>query len=110
MAGIDRIDSVDGFHPSDSIDGLPGADLVRRGVADARAGSDTREAALVQMAYEKLTAAGFSFPEPQFPEPAGHRLYDLISDDDRATAHGTYNALVGRLTSFLDALEHASTR
>jgi hypothetical protein len=96
--------------PIDNIDGLPGADLVRKGIADAQAAVDTREAALVQMAHAKLASQGFAVPAPSYPEPAGHRLYDLLSDDDRATAHSTYNALVGRLTSFLDALDHASAR
>lgn len=104
------------FHASDtpnptySTDAFPGADLVRKGVNDVNAQRDTVEAALALMAHDKLSAAGFALLDPPFSEPAGHRLYDLLSDEDRATAHSRYNALVARLTSFLDAVDHASAR
>lgn len=96
--------------PADETQLFPGSDLVRQGVEDVNAGRNTVEAALALMAWEKLTAAGFTLIKPPFDEPAGHRLYDLLSNENRATAHGRYNALVGRLTSFLDAVDHASTR
>lgn len=100
----------DSPNPVDKTDAFPGADLVRQGIEDVNARRSTVEAALTLMARNKLTAAGFTLLEPPFDEPAGHRLYDLLSDEDRATAHSRYNALVGRLTSFLDAVDHASAR
>jgi hypothetical protein len=38
-----------------------------------------------------------------------HRLYALLSESG-AGAHGRYNALVGRITSFARAAEHAAAR
>lgn len=36
-----------------------------------------------------------------------HRLYDLLAAEHSDSAHGRYNALVGRIVSFARAAEHA---
>lgn len=87
---------------------LPGEDLVESGVADLLAGRDTPAAALVSMARSRLGAVGVDVPRAADGEPAGHRLYSLLAEEDRATAHTRYNALLGRLVSFVQAAEHAS--
>lgn len=89
---------------------LPGGDLVLRGLEDLSAGRDSVEAALVLVARARLNEAGFDLPESPLAGAAGHHLYDLLSDQDRATAHARYNALVQRLTSFLDTVGHAAAR
>lgn len=92
------------------IDDLPGADLVVDGIADLRDGRDTTAAALVRMAAPRLRAVGFDIPPAPDDEPGGHRLYDLLAQDDPDGAHSRYNALVGRIVSFSRAAEHAYRR
>ncbi len=89
--------------------GLPGADLVERGVGDLAAGRETVEAALVSMAAPRLREIGIEVPDGRADE-AGHRLYALLAREDRAGAHSTYNALVRRMVSFARAAEHARSR
>lgn len=89
---------------------LPGADLVTEGVDDLRSGRDTVAAALARMASPRLRALGLDLPEPGPGAPAGHRLYELLSEEDPATAHSRYNALVARVVSFARAAEHARQR
>lgn len=93
-----------------SIEHLPGAEIVRAGISDLLARRETAEAALVRMARPRLRAAGLEVPSTRDNEPAGHALYDLLSAEDRATAHSRYNALTTRMVSFARAAEHASTR
>lgn len=89
-------------------DDLPGAELVREGLRDLHAGRDTPAAALLRMATTRLAGVGVLVPAGLDGGTAGHRLYDLLSDEDRRTAHSRYNALVGRIVSYVRAAEHAS--
>ncbi len=95
--------------PQPSTEGLPGAELVRAGISDLRAGRETPEAALVRMARPRLRAVGFEIPDSRDDEPAGHALYGILAAEDPATAHSRYNALVNRMVSFARAAEHAPT-
>lgn len=88
---------------------LPGADLVQRGLDDLEAGRESPEAALVSMAAPRLRTLGLSVPVSAESE-AGHHLYHLLSEVDRASAHSRYNALVGSIASFARAAEHATAR
>jgi hypothetical protein len=85
---------------------LPGADLLVRGVDDLASGRNTIEAALVSMAAPRLRDIGIEVPGDR-DDDAGHRLYALLAEDDRAGAHSRYNALVGRIVSLARAAEHA---
>lgn len=87
---------------------LPGHDLVSAGLADLAAGRETECALLVAMAAPRLRALGFDVPAGGGPQPS-HRLYALISQTD-VGAHTRYNALVGRMTSYARAAEHAAAR
>ena len=93
------------------IEGLPGADLIGAGIRDMNAGRRSPQALLVEIGAGRLRDAGLNVPETQlidsFPE---HRLYALLAADDPDGAHGRYNALIRRLTSFERALEHARAR
>jgi hypothetical protein len=93
------------LHGEVDIDALPGADLVREGIADAEHGRDTIAAALTRMASPRLRALGIEAPEPGEGPPPGHRLYELLAATDPATAHSRYNALVARMVSFARAAE-----
>jgi len=87
--------------PSD----LPGHELVSAGLSDLAAGRETQASLLVAMAAPRLCALGFQVPPCMVDRP-GHRLYELLAQDDRG-AHSAYNALVGRIVSFARAAEHA---
>ncbi len=90
-------------------DALPGADLVRLGVADLARGVESIPALLVAIGAERLRHAGLELPAilPASPE---RRLYDHLAREDSDTAHSRYNALIRRLVSFERALECTSPR
>ncbi|SRR5579871_3038712 len=93
---------------------LPGADIVARGLDDLAAGKVSQDALLVAIASPRLRQIGFDVPELDkrvidgVAEPYEHRLYDLLSEEDRARAHSRYNALLRRMVSYARAAEHAS--
>jgi hypothetical protein len=85
---------------------LPGHELVSRGLADLAAGRESEASLLVMMAAPRLRFLGFDVP-PAEGEESSHRLYELLAECDEG-AHSRYNALVGRMVSFVRAAEHAS--
>jgi hypothetical protein len=89
-----------------SIEHLPGAELVAQGLEDLADERDTPAAALLRMAAPRLQAVGIDVPPAGDGQP-GHRLYGLLAEQDRGTAHSRYNALVARIVSFARAAEHA---
>lgn len=84
----------------------PGEDLIDRGVADLEDGRETLESLLVSIGYPRLKRAGSRLPPERFDRPE-HRLYELLSREDAASAHSRYNALIRRLVSFERARECA---
>jgi hypothetical protein len=85
-----------------SFAGLPGADLVERGLADLTAGRVSIEALLASVGAPRLQMLGVDVSRPlDHPE---HRLYELLSRDAGDAAHSRYNALIRRLVSFERAL------
>jgi len=89
-----------------TLDHLPGADLVRRGLADLAAGDESVEALLVAIGEPRLRRLGIELP-PHAVEDPEHRLYLQLARDDSDTAHSRYNALIRRLVSFERAAECA---
>ena len=83
---------------------LPGHELVRSGLEDLAAGRETEAALVVAMAAPRLRAIGLHVPPAGEGEPS-HRLYDLLSERNRAGAHSRYNALIRRMVSFCRAAE-----
>lgn len=82
---------------------LPGADLVRKGVADLERGEESVEALLVSIGAPRLARLGIVVRSPlALPE---HRLYALLAREEGDDAHSRYNALVRRLVSFERAAE-----
>jgi hypothetical protein len=82
-------------------DALPGSDLVRTGLADVAAGRVTIEGLLVQQARTRLRELGYEMRGPGVDRPDA-RLYDLIEREvGPRRAHGRYNALRRRLSSFI---------
>jgi hypothetical protein len=86
---------------------LPGADLVAKGMSDLAEGRASEEALLVSAAAPRLRALGLEVESAGIEAPL-HRLYELLAEADPADAHSRYNALIGRITSFARAAEHAS--
>ncbi|HEX5375690.1 MAG TPA: hypothetical protein VFW48_05990 [Solirubrobacterales bacterium] len=85
---------------------LPGADLVRRGIADLDAGHESAEALLVSIGAPRLRSVGVELPSPiSSPE---HKLYALLAREKGDAAHSAYNALIRRLVSFERAAACAS--
>jgi hypothetical protein len=82
--------------------GLPGGDLVRRGLDDLESGIESVEALLVSIGGPRLRALGIDVPDSVVnPE---HRLYEVLSRSTSDAAHSRYNALIRRLVSFERAL------
>jgi hypothetical protein len=81
---------------------LPGADLVRDGLDDLRAGRETAPALLVAIGAPRLRSLGIAAPVLDSPE---HRRFDLLAREEPESAHSRYNALIRRLVSFERALE-----
>ncbi len=81
-----------------NIEGVPGSELVGKGLDDLRAHRDSIEALVVSIGAARLRAAGFDVAEPiDSPE---HELYALLAERDGDGAHSAYNALIRRLVSF----------
>lgn len=85
------------------LDGLPGAELVTKGLVDLRVREASVESLLVSIGASRLTELGLDVAEA-FDDPE-LRLYALLATDDPNTAHGRFNALVRRLVSFERAAE-----
>lgn len=90
-------------------DALPGADLIRKGLADLQRGVESIEALLVLVGAPRLRELGVdvvdTLPRTDYPE---HRLYDLLAKEDDDGVHSRYNALIRRLVSFERAAECVS--
>jgi hypothetical protein len=86
--------------------GLPGAELVQRGIEDLSAGRRSAEALLVSIGAPRLRSLGIDVPRtPPSPE---HELYRLLAREKGDGAHSAYNALIRRLVSFERAAACAS--
>jgi hypothetical protein len=88
-----------------TIDGLPGAELIQKGVDDLGHGRESVEALLVSIGAPRLARLGIDVGSP-IPS-AEHRLYRLLHAEDADAAHSRYNALIRRLVSFERAAECA---
>lgn len=81
--------------------GLPGADLIEKGIADLADGNETVEALLVRVGGPRLSGLGIDVPaDPVTAEYPEHRLYRLLAWEHGDGAHSQYNALIRRLVSF----------
>ena len=84
--------------------GLPGEDLVRRGLADYNAGRRSVESYLVQMARPRLTDCGLLPVESDALVEPELELYRLLRQEN-GDAYARYNALLRELDSFGAALD-----
>jgi hypothetical protein len=86
--------------------GLPGDELVTRGLADLRSGTRSFESLLVLIGAPRLRRLGYDVPRWRVERPE-HELYRLLHAEDPDAAHSRYNALIRRLVSFERAAECA---
>jgi len=89
-------------------DALPGSDLIKQGLRDLAAGTESIESLLVLVGATRLRRIGLNVPQndnSRFPED---RLYAKLAEQDSDTAHSRYNALIRRLVSFERAAECVS--
>ena len=91
--------------PEDDFEGLPGAELVRSGLTDLRAGRLSESALLLLVAAPRLRDLGIDLPEREgIQRPFEHRLYELLEQTHGAAAYSRYNSLIRRIVSFARAL------
>lgn len=83
---------------------FPGGDLVVKGLRDLARGIVSVESLLVQMASPRLSALGFEISQGgEGGDLYEHRLFDLLCSQNSRTAYGTYNGLIARMVSFVNA-------
>lgn len=85
---------------------LPGEDLIRQGLADLEAGTESTSALLVAIGAPRLRGVGIPVPRDLPWREPERRLYEILEAEGHREAHSRYNALVRRLESFEAAREH----
>jgi hypothetical protein len=84
---------------------LPGAELILPGLDDIRNGKiNTVGALLIAIALTRLSEAGLDIPKVSLASEPELTLYDLLQSE-RDDPYPYYNALLGSLNSFCNALE-----
>jgi hypothetical protein len=89
-----------------ALEGLPGADLVLRGLEDLAAARPSAEAALVEVASTRLRALGLAVPDlAPAPEDPELRLYARLGvRHPERDPYALYCAWLEQLASFLASL------
>jgi len=85
--------------------GLPGEELVRKGLEDLVSGKITQEACLASIASPRLSRCGLLSSDAALVPEAELVLYRLLSNSE-ADPYARYNSLLRRLVSFEHALDH----
>ena len=88
------------------LQGLPGRDLIERGLEDLAHGAVSIPALLVSIGALRLRRLGLPVPDPAILSPE-IRLYQKLQESDPDAAHSRYNALIRTLVSFERAAECA---
>ena len=88
----------------DQLAGLPGEELVRKGLVDLNAGELTAEACLVSIASPRLRQRGLLSVGTALVPDAELVLYQLLGKAE-GDAYSRYNSLLRRLVSFEHALD-----
>ena len=97
---IDRMDEA----------ALPGADLVKQGLADLAQNRTTDFSLLVLIAAPRLRRLGIAIAERAAPRPWEHQLYERLDERMGTAAHSYYNSLLRRVVSYARSLEREKSR
>jgi hypothetical protein len=89
---------------------VPGAELVRQGLADLAAGRQSEPALLCLLAGPRLRALGIEVPAAETERPAEHLLYELLEERLGTGAHSFYNSLLRLVVSCARELERRQAR
>jgi len=89
---------------------LPGADLVKQGLADLAQNRTTDFSLLVLIAAPRLRRLGIAIAERAAPRPWEHQLYERLEERMGTAAHSYYNSLLRRLVSYARSLEREKSR
>jgi hypothetical protein len=92
---------------NDLLNGLPGEDLIRKGIDDWNHARISIESCLVAIASPRLERGRLIHRQPRGSERQAEReLYRLLQAGEKpADAYSRYNALIRRLVSFERALD-----
>lgn len=85
--------------------GLPGGELIDRGLDDLAEGRTTAESLTVSLAAARLRREGV--PVGSTDNDPENRLYDLLEQDAGDLAHARYGAFLRQVVSFADACRSA---
>lgn len=85
--------------------GLPGEDLILKGLSDLETKVHTIESCLVRIASNRLSQAGILTAPVPAAENSELDLYACLAPFGN-DAHSKYNALMRQLISFEQALDH----
>jgi hypothetical protein len=88
--------------------GLPGGELIDKGLEDLAAGKTSRESLVVSLAAPRLRREGIPVG-PVEPDPE-MRLYHLLEETEGDLAHTRYNAVREEVVSFANACRLARVR
>ena len=84
---------------------LPGAELVKQGLADLKTGRVSEFSLLLLTAGPSLRNLGLNIPELPSERPYHHLLYERLEDRLGEGAYSHYNSLIRRIVSYTHALE-----
>lgn len=90
-----------------AFDGLPGAHLVEKGLADLSRRELTPDGLLLAVAEGRLRRLGVTLPSVELPAQREIALYEMLGTSGLADPYARYNAMLRELSSFLEALERA---
>jgi len=86
--------------------GLPGGEMIDRGLAALAAAEETLESLVVSLAAPRLRREGVPLPRAVFLD-ADRRLYRLLEEESAELAHSRYLAYLRLAESFADACSTA---
>lgn len=86
--------------------GLPGGEIIDRGLAALATGEESTESLVVSLAAPRLRREGVPLPRDVFPD-ADRRLYRLLEQTSGDLAHARYLAYLRQAQSFADACADA---
>ncbi|MDJ0976243.1 MAG: hypothetical protein QNJ98_17415 [Planctomycetota bacterium] len=89
--------------------GLPGGELIDRGLDDISRGRETVPSLVVSLAAPRLRREGVPVPQVR-SEDADHRLYRMLERAEGPLAHARYLAYLRQAASFADACRLARER